>query len=147
MADGVTHWCSSQGKDLKVLDMLFSWPAVVDLHNAYLDVEGSWDLSDILLSDEIKICASMGADLTDICNRFVDHLVRNRTTAGGVFKLESRGLNSLRKQLKLIASVDRLHNAIMSSRTQIKLLPRQDINAPCRVRGYPIESQPGGGIF
>lgn len=56
-----------------------------------------------------------------------------------VFKLALHSLNTLREQQKLLASLDRLHNANRSSEEQIKSLWREVYSPPAELESVRSE--------
>lgn len=112
MADAVANMRLYQCPDLVVLEIPFTYPAVVDGYNVDLDAKGDWDLLDVLRYGEIDISSCLGAELTGISDIGVETSVEFQTKASGVFKLVLCGLNSFGEQGELLASVDRLGRGI-----------------------------------
>lgn len=93
-----------------------------DVYIVDLDAYGERDLSDVWPSGEIDVCSSLWELSTEIRDKCVEDSVQAPTTAGGVFKLPRRGLNTLSEHRKLLAGMDWLHGTIWSSEAQIQLL-------------------------
>lgn len=83
------------------------------------------DLPDVLASGKIDVRSSLPADITVIRDNGVEGPVEVPNTAASIFKLVPRGLDPLYGDQESLASVERMHSSIWSSKMQIHSLERQ----------------------